>query len=44
MNYSKQYITELSEQTGFIAGNVEKGIRLLDVLDFLFRKSSFKDA
>ena len=44
MNYSKQYITELSEQTGFIAGNVEKVIRLLDVLDFLFSKSSFKDA
>ena len=44
MNYSKQYITEVSEQTGFIANNVEKVIRLLDVLDFIFAKSSFKDA
>ncbi len=44
MNYSKQYITELSERTGFIAGNVEKVIRLLGVLDFLFAKSSFKNA
>lgn len=44
MNYSKQYITEISEQTGFIANNVEKVIRLLDVLDFIFTKSSFKDA
>lgn len=24
MNYSKQYITEISEQTGFIANNIEK--------------------
>ena len=44
MNYSKQYITEISEQTGFIANNIEKVIRLLDVLDFIFTKSSFKDA
>ncbi len=44
MNYSKQYIAEISEQTGFIANNVEKVIRLLDVLDFIFTKSSFKDA
>lgn len=44
MNYSKQYITEVSEQTGFIANNIEKVIRLLDVLDFIFAKSSFKDA
>lgn len=44
MNYSKQYITEISEQTGFIANNIEKVLRLLDVLDFIFNKSSFKDA
>lgn len=44
MNYSKQYITELSEQTGFIANVIEKVIRLLDVLNFVFTKSSFKDA
>ena len=44
MNYSKQYISKTSEQTGFIANNIEKVIRLLDVLDFIFNKSSFKDA
>ena len=44
MNYSKQYISEVSEQTVFIANNIEKVIRLLDVLDFIFAKSSFKDA
>lgn len=44
MNYSKQFISEISEQTGFIANNLEKVVRLLDVLDFIFVKSSFKDA
>lgn len=44
MKYSKQYIAEISEQTGFIANNLEKVIRLLDVLDFIFAKSSFKGA
>ncbi len=44
MNYSKQYITEFSLKTGFIASNIEKVIRLLDVLGFIFNESSFRDA
>lgn len=44
MNCTEQYVTEISQKTGFIANNVEKVIRLLDVLDFIFSKSSFKDA
>lgn len=44
MNFSKQYIAELSSRSGFIANNIEKVIRLIDVLDFIFTKSSFKDA
>lgn len=44
MNYSKQYIENESKSTGFIGGNVEKVIRLLDVLEFIFSKSSFGDA
>ncbi len=44
MNYSKIYVSEISKRTGFIASNVEKAIRLLDVLDFIFNKSSFCDA
>ena len=44
MNYSKEYIYSIAEQTGFIANNIEKVIRLLDVLDFNFSKSTFKDA
>ena len=35
MNYSKQYIAELGARTGFISSNVEKVIRLLDVLCFI---------
>lgn len=44
MNYSKTYINEISKSTSFIASNVEKVIRLLDVLDFIFNNSSFCDA
>lgn len=44
MNCSKQYIADISEETGFLTNNIEKVIRLLDVLDFIFSKSSFKDA
>ena len=41
MNYSKQYISQLGEETNFINSIVEKVVRLLDVLDFVFTKSSF---
>lgn len=44
MNYSKQYISKVVQETGYLANNLEKVIRLLDVLDFIFSKSSFKDA
>lgn len=35
MNYSKQYISEFVTKTGFISSNIEKVIRLLDVLRFI---------
>ena len=35
MNYSKQYIYEIAQKSGFIANNTEKVIRLLDVLKFI---------
>lgn len=35
MNYSKQYISEFGIKTGFISSNIEKVIRLLDVLCFI---------
>ena len=35
MNYSKQYISELGNKTGFINSNIEKAVRLLDVLQFI---------
>ena len=41
MNYSKQYINKLGEETNFINSNLEKVVRLLDVLEFVFNKSTF---
>ena len=38
MNYSKQYISGFGIQTGFINSNIEKVIRLLDVLQFIDSK------
>ena len=35
MNYSRQYISEFVTKTGFISSNIEKVIRLLDVLRFI---------
>jgi predicted nucleotidyltransferase component of viral defense system len=35
MNYSKQFISELGSKTGFINSNIEKAVRLLDVLQFI---------
>lgn len=43
MNYSRQYINKLGEKTNFINSNLEKVIRLLDVLDYIFAKSSFSN-
>lgn len=43
MIYSKNSISRYSEETGFIKDNLEKVMRLLDVLDFIFTQSSFKD-
>ncbi len=43
MNYSKQQIEQYSNETGFIKNYVEKVVRLLDVLNFVFSESSFKD-
>ena len=40
MKYISAYIDKLSEEKDFIRSNVEKVIRLLDVLDFIFVKSS----
>ena len=43
MNYSKQYINKLGEETHFINSNLEKVVRLLDVLEFVFNKSTFSE-
>ena len=43
MNYTKQYINKLGEETNFINSNLEKVVRLLDVLDYIFTKSSFSN-
>ena len=43
MTYSKKQIEQYSRDTGFIKHYVEKVVRLLDVLNFLFSESTFKD-
>lgn len=43
MNYSKQFISKLGEETKFINNNLEKVVRLLDVLDYIFEKSTFSN-
>ena len=43
MNYSKEYISTFAKDTGFIGSNLEKVIRLLDVLKLVFSESAFKD-
>lgn len=43
MNYTKQYINKLGEETNFINSNLEKVVRLLDVLDYIFTNSSFSN-
>lgn len=42
MNYSKQYISELGTKTGFINSNIEKVIRLIDVLQFIYSELDSK--
>lgn len=43
MNYSKQFINKLGEDTNFINSNLEKVVRLLDILEFIFNKSTFSN-
>lgn len=43
MKYTKEYISKFANDTGFLGSNIEKVIRLLDVLKFVFSESSFKD-
>ena len=43
MNYSKKQIEQYSNETGFIKNYVEKVVRLLDALNYMFSESSFKD-
>lgn len=35
MNYAKQYLAELSSKTNFIKDNLEKVLRLSEILRFL---------
>ena len=35
MNYSEDYISNFGKQTGFINSNIEKVIRLLNILAFI---------
>lgn len=43
MTYTKKDILDLEQQMNFNRSNLEKVIRLLDALEFLFTKSKFKD-
>ena len=38
MSYSEDYISEFGKQTGFINSNIEKVVRLMDVLNFIHKK------
>ena len=42
MNYSKQYLAELSAKTNFIKDNLEKVLRLAEILKFLNSDPVFK--
>ena len=42
MNYSKQYLAELSAKTNFIKDNLEKVLRLAEILKFLNTDNLFK--
>lgn len=43
MNYSKNQIEKYASESNFIKANIEKVMRLMDVLSFIFERSSFKD-
>ena len=43
MKYTKEQVLKYAKENGFISSNLEKVMRLLDVLDYLFSQSSFKD-
>lgn len=43
MIYSKKQIEQYSDKTGFVKHYIEKVVRLLDVLRFVFFECSFKD-
>ena len=42
MNFSKQYLNELSLKTNFIKGNIEKVLRLTEILKFINYESNYK--
>ncbi len=42
MNYSKQYLSELSTKTNFLKDNLEKVLRLAEILKFLNTDNVFK--
>ena len=42
MNYSKQYLSELSAKTNFLKDNLEKILRLSEILNFLNTDNVFK--
>ena len=43
MNYSKQYLVELSDKTNFIKDNLEKVLRLAEILKFLNNDGVMKE-
>lgn len=43
MKYSKKQIEQFADETGFLKHYIEKVVRLLDVLIFIFSESIFKD-
>ena len=43
MNLSKQIVEDYAKSKNFISYNIEKVIRLIDVLKFIFNESSFRD-
>ena len=43
MNFSKQYLSELSNKTNFIKDNLEKVLRLVEILKFLNNDNVFKE-
>ena len=42
MSFSKQYLNELAIKTNFIKDNIEKVLRLIDILEFINYKSKYR--